>query len=324
MKPDERQLLEIYRIARRIRSCDDLFWTMLQAGQVQMTYYSPLGQEVISASWGAAVQPDDYVVTTYRGLHDHIAKGVPLPELWAEFFGRATGTCKGKGGPMHITHPASGLMVTTGLVGAGLPIATGFGIASQLKGDGRVTVVNFGDGATNIGAFHEAMNLAALWRLPVVFVCQNNQYGEKTAFSDHLTVEHIADRGAAYAMRSVRVDGNDAEEMFDAASEAIDKARAGEGPTLLEAETFRFRGHNFGDDQAYIPEEQMQAAKEKDPLPRLRTLLLTRGIADEATLDDIDSGIQAEVEAARDFAEGSPMPPVSELTTDVYAEEVAV
>lgn len=324
MKPDDPTLLEIYRIARRIRTCDDLFWSMLSAGQVQMTYYSPLGQEILSAATGVALRSEDYVVTTYRGLHDHISKGVPLRELWAEFFGRVTGTCKGKGGPMHITHPASGLMVTTGLVGAGLPIGVGFALSSVLQDDHRVTVVNFGDGATNIGAFHEALNMAALWSLPVVFLCQNNQYGEKTAFSDHLTVEHIADRGVAYNMRSVIVDGNDPEAMFDAVSDAIEKARTGEGPTLLEANTFRFRGHNFGDDNAYIPAEQMAAAKELDPLPRLRELLLARGIADEAALATIDQEIQAEVEDARQFAEDSPMPPLSELGTDVYENEVAV
>ncbi|BCB88575.1 thiamine pyrophosphate-dependent dehydrogenase E1 component subunit alpha [Phytohabitans suffuscus] len=324
MKPDDSTLLDIYRIARRIRSCDDLFWSMLSAGQVQMTYYSPMGQEVISAATGVALRSDDYVVTTYRGLHDHIAKGVPLRELWAEFFGRATGTCKGKGGPMHITHPASGLMVTTGLVGAGLPIGVGFAVASVLEGADRVTVVNFGDGATNIGAFHEALNLAALWNLPVVFVCQNNQYGEKTALRDHLTVEHIADRGAAYNMRSLTVDGNDPDAMFDAISDAIGIARAGNGPTLLEANTFRFRGHNFGDDNAYIPDEEMAAAKANDPLPRLRDQLIFRGIADQATLDAVDAAVMAEVEDARNFAEQSPMPPISELGTDVYKTEVAV
>lgn len=324
MKPDDKALLDIYRTARRIRSCDDLFWSMLSAGQVQMTYYSPMGQEVISAATGVALRPDDYMVTTYRGLHDHIAKGVPLRELWAEFFGRVTGTCKGKGGPMHITHPASGLMVTTGLVGAGLPIALGFAVASVHEGRDRVTVVNFGDGATNIGAFHEALNLAALWNLPVVFLCQNNRYGEKTALRDHLTVARIADRGAAYNMRSVTVDGNDVDEMFAAVSEAIEIARASHGPTLLEANTFRFRGHNFGDDNAYIPAEEMEEAKVNDPLPRLRELLVARGIADEVTLQAIDDGILAEVEDARDFAVESAMPPVSELGTDVYETEVTV
>lgn len=321
---EDQQLLEVYRIARRIRSNDDLFWSMLSAGQVQMTYYSPLGQEIVAASTGVALRPDDYVITTYRGLHDHIAKGVPLNELWAEFFGKETGTCKGKGGPMHITHPASGLMVTTGLVGAGLPIALGFAVAAQLRGEDRVTVVNFGDGATNIGAFHEALNMAALWNLPVVFLCQNNLYGEKTAIHDHLTVDQIADRGAAYAMRSVTVDGNDAEAMYDAVSSAIQTARDGGGPTLLEAMTFRFRGHNFGDDNAYIPEQQMADQKAKDPLPRLREQIVSRGIVDANALDEIDAEIQREVEAARDFAEASPMPPLSELGTDVFETEVAV
>src|SRR5580698_2725459 len=148
---------------------------MLTAGEIAMTYYSPRGQEVISAAVSANLQPADYVVTTYRGIHDHIAKGVPLDLLWAEFLGRATGTCKGKGGPMHVTHPESGCMVTTGVVGAGMPIGCGLALAAQVRGEKRVTVTNFGDGASNIGAFHESLNLASVWKLPVIFVCQHNR-----------------------------------------------------------------------------------------------------------------------------------------------------
>jgi acetoin:2,6-dichlorophenolindophenol oxidoreductase subunit alpha len=317
-------LLGIYETALRIRRTDDRFLAMLAAGEVQLTYYSPRGQELVSASIGALLAPDDYVVTTYRGLHDHIATGVPLDALWAEFLGRETGTCKGKGGPMHITHPASGLMVTTGLVGAGLPIANGLALSSQLRGDGRVTVVNFGDGATNIGAFHEALNLASLWNLPVVFVCQNNRYGEKTAFGDHTRVERVADRAASYAMRGVRVDGNDADAMWQGAREAIDRARAGGGPTLLEAMTFRFRGHIFGDDNAYIPADELAAAEAADPVPRLRALLLERGAAASEDLAALEKAVDAEVAAAVEFALASPLPPVSELGTDVYAQEVLV
>ena len=154
--PDRDTLVRMYEIQTTIKQCDERFRSMLMGGQIQLIYYSPRGQECISAGYAVHLRPDDYVVTTYRGLHDHLAKGVPLRELWAEFLGKATGTCKGKGGPMHITHPASGLMVTTGIVGGGIPIANGLALAAQLDGTDRVTVVNFGDGATNIGAFHEA------------------------------------------------------------------------------------------------------------------------------------------------------------------------
>jgi pyruvate dehydrogenase E1 component alpha subunit len=317
-------LISIYRTATTIRQCDERFLTMLTAGDIAITYYSPRGQEVISAATSAHLSAADYMVTTYRGLHDHIAKGVPLPQLWAEFLGRATGTCKGKGGPMHITHPASGLMVTTGLVGAGLPIANGFALSSQMRGDGRVTVCNFGDGATNIGAFHEALNLATLWNLPVVFVCQNNQYGEKTPFAHHTKAESIAIRGTSYSMRSVTVDGNDAKAMYAAAGEAIDRARQGAGPTLIEALTFRFRGHNFGDDNSYIPAQQLAAAAERDPVPRLRQLLVADGYAAEEDLAALEKDVAAAIDQAVEFALASPFPGADENRRDIYRDEVTV
>jgi acetoin:2,6-dichlorophenolindophenol oxidoreductase subunit alpha len=317
-------LVSIYKTATTIRQCDERFLSMLTAGEIAMTYYSPRGQEVISAATAAHLTKDDYVVTTYRGLHDHIAKGVPLPQLWAEFLGRATGTCKGKGGPMHITHPASGLMVTTGLVGAGLPIANGFALSSLMRGDGRVTVCNFGDGATNIGAFHEALNLATLWNLPVVFVCQNNRYGEKTPFARHTRVDSVATRGSSYAMTSVTVDGNDARAMYGAAGEAIDRARKGAGPTLIEAVTFRFRGHNFGDDSSYIPAEEMAAAAERDSVPRLRRLLIDEGHASAEDLAAIEKDAAARIDEAVEFALSSPFPGPEENRRDIYRDEVTV
>jgi acetoin:2,6-dichlorophenolindophenol oxidoreductase subunit alpha len=317
-------LMSIYRTATTIRQCDERFLAMLTAGEIAITYYSPRGQEIISAATAAHLTRDDYVVTTYRGLHDHIAKGVPLAQLWAEFLGRATGTCKGKGGPMHITHPASGLMVTTGLVGAGLPIANGFALSSLMRQDGRVTVCNFGAGATNIGAFHEALNLATLWNLPIVFICQNNQYGEKTPFANHTKADSIATRGSSYAMRSVTVDGNDAKAMYAAAGEAIGLARRGAGPTLLEALTFRFRGHNFGDDSSYIPAGQMAAAAERDSVPRLRALLLAEGHATEADLAALEKDVAASIDEAVEFALASPFPDAEENRRDIYRDEVTV
>jgi len=322
--PDGSTLLDIYQTATTIRQCDERFLAMLTAGEIAMTYYSPRGQEVISAAVSANLQPTDYVVTTYRGIHDHIAKGVPLDLLWAEFLGRATGTCKGKGGPMHITHPASGLMVTTGLVGAGLPIANGFALASLMKADGRVTVCNFGDGATNIGAFHEALNLAAVWNLPVVFVCQNNLWGEKTPFARHTKVAHIVDRATSYRMDAVRADGNDAEQMWQVSREAIAKARSGGGPTLIEAVTFRFRGHSFGDDSSYIPHDQMARALEADSVPRLRALLLAAGHATEDELADLEKQVAVQIDEAVQFALDSPFPDEAEIRRDVYSDEVAV
>ena len=229
-----------------------------------MAYYSPRGQEAVAAAMGAALAPTDYLVTTYRGLHDQIAKGVPLPVLLAEMLGRAAGTGKGKGGPMHVVWPDVGLMLTTGVVGSGLPIAAGLAWAAQRGAaggePGRVTVVCFGDGATNIGAFHEAANLAALWQLPVVLLCQNNGYGEHTAFADHQRIEHVADRAAAYGMPGVTVDGNDPEAVLGALRDATARARAGGGPTLVEAVTYRLFGHVFGDRMSYVDPAELEAA----------------------------------------------------------------
>ncbi len=318
---DREKLLDIYTRTMRVARSDEKFRSLLMTGKLAVLYYTYRGQELASAAMMAALEPSDYLVTTYRGQHDQIAKGVPLDLLYAEIAGRATGTCKGKGGPMHITHPASGVMVTTGVVGSGLPIANGLALASQNRGDKRVTVTCFGDGATNIGAFHEAMNMAQLWQLPVIFFCQNNRYGEHTAFADHTKVQSIAQRAEAYNMRAVTVDGNDAEAMYAVAKEAVDRARAGEGPTLIEAMCYRMLGHFFGADFSYMPPEHLAEMAAADPLPRLRTLMLERQFT-EAELDAIVADIDAELDAAAEFAFASPLPGPEELTLDVFEEPV--
>jgi acetoin:2,6-dichlorophenolindophenol oxidoreductase subunit alpha len=321
--PNRATLLEIYRIATLIKRADDRFIELIKAGQIASPYYSPRGQELIPAAVSVNLRPTDTVVTTYRGIHDQLAKGIPLEPFVAEFMGKAGGTCKGKGGPMHITHVASGLPVTTGVVGSGLPIANGLAWAAQLKKTGQVTVCNFGDGATNIGAFHEALNLASLWKLPVVFVCQNNGYAEHTKFELGTSSRTIADRAVAYGMTGVEVDGNDAVAMWSAAKLAIDRARAGDGPTLLDARTFRFRGHLLGDDSHYIGKEEMAQAVADDPLPRLRAWLVAQGHATDGALADIERSNEQAFERAVQFGLDSPFPDPSELDTDVVALERA-
>lgn len=324
MPIDRDKLLDIYTRTMRVARADEKFRSLLMTGKLASIYYTVRGQELVSAAMMAALEPDDYLVTTYRGQHDQIAKGVPLGPLFAEIFGRATGTCRGKGGSMHITHPASGVMVTTGVVGSGLPIANGLALASQNRGDRRVTVVCFGDGASNIGAFHEAMNMAQLWKLPVVFFCQNNHYGEHTAFADHTQVDRVASRAAAYGMRGVRVDdGNDVEAMYTAAKEAVDRARAGEGPTLLEAMCYRMMGHFFGADFSYMPAEHLAEMKAADPLPRLRQTMVQHQFT-EAELDAIVAQIDREVDEAAEFAAASPLPGPEEIGKDVFEEELAL
>lgn len=319
-QPSKETLLEIYRIATLIKQADDRFIELIKAGQIASPYYSPRGQELIPAAISVNLKPSDYVVTTYRGIHDQLAKGIPLKPFVAELFGRATGTCKGKGGPMHVTHVASGLPVTTGIVGAGLPIANGLAWAAQLKGTDQVTVVNFGDGASNIGAFHEALNLAAVWKLPVIFVCQNNRYAEHTHYSLGTGAATIADRAIGYGIPGVEVDGNDAVQMWHAARDAVARARAGEGPTLIEANTFRFRGHLLGDDSHYIPKEEMAEAVAADPVPRMRAWLIAQGHASDGELAAIEAANVAAFEEAVEFGLASPYPDVSELEKDVVAE----
>jgi TPP-dependent pyruvate/acetoin dehydrogenase alpha subunit len=322
--PTHEDLVGIYRTAALINLTDERIRALLMSGEIALSYYSPRGQEIVAAATAANLQREDYVVTTYRGLHDQIAKGVPLRPLMAEYFGKVTGFCKGKGGPMHVTHPETGVMLTTGVVGSGLPIANGLALAAQLRGEQRVVVANFGDGASNIGAFHEALNLASLWKLPVVFLCQNNGYAEHTAYVNGTSCVNVADRADGYTMPGVTVDGNDPTQVFSAAGEAIERARAGNGPTLLEAKTFRYMGHFFGDDSSYIDEHIYAEWLARDPVPALRTALLTDGHATESTLARIEQECRDQIEDAIEFARSSDYPEIAELGRDVYAQEVPV
>ena len=223
---------------------------------------------------------------------------------------------------MHLTHPATGVMVTTGIVGSSMPIANGLAWAALLDGSKQVTVAYFGDGAANIGAFHEALNLAALWKLPVIFVCQNNGYGEHTRIENHMAGDLISKRAVGYAMPGFTVDGNDPFDMYAHAHAAIERARAGEGPTLLECKTFRFMGHAFGDNDAYMLEGEKAAHMAKDPLPAFRAKLIASGVASEAQLAQMQTAIEAEVDDAIAFAMACEFPGVEELRRDVFAEEI--
>jgi acetoin:2,6-dichlorophenolindophenol oxidoreductase subunit alpha len=322
--PPRSTLVDMYRRMALIKLNDERFRSVIKAGKIVAPYYSPRGQEVIPSAISVNLTDADYICTIYRGIHDMLAKGVPVKLLWAEVAGKTTGTCKGKGGPMHITHPATGVMVTTGVVGSSLPIANGLALAAQIRGEKRVTVAYFGDGASNIGAFHEALNMASIWKLPVVFVCQNNRYGEHTRYEVTTSARQIADRAIGYGMPGVRVDGNDPLVMHTAAKDAVDRARGGQGPTLIEAMTFRFHGHVFGDMDGYMQKGEKDAAMARDPVPAWRTWLLQNGHATESELQQIETAIQKEIDAAVEFALGSPEPDISEMTTDVFASaEVA-
>ena len=319
---DRDKLRDIYVRTMKVNRTDEKFRSLLMGGKVAVQYYCVRGQELVSAAMMAALNDDDYVVCTYRGQGEQTAKGIPPEKWWAECLGRATGTCKGKGGTMHITHPEKGIMVTTGVVGSGLPIANGLAMASQNNGDGKITVVSFGDGAANIGGFHEAMNMAQLYKLPVVFLCQNNRYGEHTAYADHTDSPGIAERAEGYGMKGVRVDGNDVHAMYGAAQDAVDRARAGEGPTLIEAMCYRMMGHFFGADFSYMPLEHIAEMQREDPLPKLRKVMLNHQFTEEE-LDAMVDDINAEIDAAVESALAAPLPDVGELKLDVFEEEMA-
>ena len=323
VKPSAETLVEIFRRMTLISRNDELTRKAIRTGRLVTPYYSPKGQEAIPAALSVSLREDDQLCTIYRGVHDILAKGMPLEALWAEQGGRETGACKGRGGPLHFTHAESGVMVTTGIVGSSMPIANGLAWAAQMEGSDRVVVASFGDGASNIGAFHESLNLASLWKLPVIFLCQNNRYGEHTRYEKSTSAKRIADRGVAYDMAALRIDGNDPVEVWKAGHDAVARARAGDGPTLIEAMTFRFHGHVMGDADKYMDKEEKAAAIAADPTKLFRARLLQQGVADETALSAIESEIDARIEAAIAFALNSPWPDPAGLTDYVLAKQVA-
>jgi len=321
-QPDSAALTDIFRRMLRVERNDDAILSTIRKGRLQMPYYSARGQEVIPATISHFLSDEDQICTIYRGIQDMVAKDMPLKPLWAEIAGRVDGTCKGKGGPMHLTHPPTGVMVTTGVVGSSMPIANGLGWAAKLDGSKRVVIAYFGDGASNIGAFHESLNLASLWKLPVIFVCPNNGYAEHTSFENGTSVDRISKRAIGYGMPGFTVDGNDPWDMYAHVSAAIDRAREGEGPTLLECKTFRFYGHVLGDDNKYMAEGELAKAMENDPLPKFRQRLIDDGVMTEAQQAEMQEKIEAEVAEAREFGLASELPPVDEIRRDVFAQEM--
>jgi acetoin:2,6-dichlorophenolindophenol oxidoreductase subunit alpha len=320
---DQEVQQRLYALMVLMKAADDRLSKGIGTGEFMCVYWPSRGQEAIAAAMGVTLRADDQLVTTYRGLHDLIGKGVPLEEIYGEMMGRTVGASRGKGGTMHIAKPEVGVMLSTGIVGAGPPVAVGLAMAAKRKGIDRVTAVSFGDGATATGSFHEAANMAALWDLPVIFVCQNNLYAEMTPTSNTMKLEHVSERAAGYGMPGVRVDGNDPLAVTDALTEAVSRARRGEGPTFLECVTFRFRGHYFGDRMKYIPKEQLEAAKAADPVPRFRRHLADTGLCTDAELTAIDEGALTDVESALKAVMAAEAPTVEELERDVYATPIA-
>ena len=291
-------------------------------GLIHGTMHLSIGQEASAVGVGAFLTEGDKITSTHRGHGHCIAKGADVARMFAEFFGKETGYCRGRGGSMHIADVSRGNLGANGIVGGGLPIAVGAALAMKQQRRRDAVVCFFGDGASNEGAFHEALNMAALWRLPVVFVCENNKYGMSTSTERSMSVKHVADRAAAYAMPGVMVDGNVFAEVGEAAYHALRRARAGEGPSLIECKTYRIRGHSRSDRNRYRTKEEIEAWQRRDPITLFSADLQQHGLLTAADIDAVKAAAQSEVEQALTFAAESPAPAVADLTRYVYTEAV--
>jgi 2-oxoisovalerate dehydrogenase E1 component len=313
-------LVSIYRQMSRIRAVDKAIQAGLSGGKFLFSYWPMTGQEAIPATISQLIGTRDYMVTTYRGIHDQVAKGVPLAGLFSEALGRLNGVNKGKGGSPHISDPSSGSMLTTAIVGGGAPIANGLALAAKMRAEDRITIVNFGDGATSIGAVHEAMNMAGVWKLPVIFLCQNNQIGEYTPIPGYTASKDFASRAAGYGFKGVKLDANDVPAFYRGMKQVVAEVRRGEGPIFVEAITMRLGPHAGVGDTKELSAEQLKAAKEAWPVPRVRAQLIAQGISTEQQLTEIDEAARKEVEQAMATALASPPTPQEETLIDVYAD----
>ena len=315
----DQEYLSYYRKMVTIRQFETLAGELFAASKIPGFIHLSIGQEASAVGVCSCLRADDYLTTTHRGHGHMIAKGAELKKMVAELFGKKTGYCKGKGGSMHIADLDLGIMGANGIVGGGPPLAAGAALACQYLDTDSVAVCFFGDGASNQGTTHEAMNLATCWKLPVVFVNENNMYGISSCTLNSMCVPNIADRAAAYDMPGVVVDGNDVIAVYEAVGEAIKRARQSKGPSLVECKTYRHRGHFEGDPCAYRNDAELEEWKEKDPIPRLEQKLLEMKLLTDGKISEIKSALQKELAEAEKFAEESPLPDVSELTEDVYS-----
>ncbi len=318
MSIEPENLLWMYTTMLTIRRFEEKVGELFAVGKVPGFVHLYIGEEAVATGVCAHLRKDDYITSTHRGHGHLIAKGGDLKLMMAELFGRRTGYCKGKGGSMHIADVDLGILGANGIVGGGPPIAAGAALAAKYRGAGQVAVCFLGDGASNQGTFHEGVNLASVWKLPAIFVVENNMYGISLSQTRSMRVQDIADRAAAYDIPGFVVDGNDVIAVYEAAGEAIRRARAGEGPTLIECKTYRYRGHFEGDPMIYRTREEEEMWKAKDPIPRFQAKLLEMGVLTEAKAKEINDRIVAQVEEAVRFAEASPWPALEELLEDVY------
>jgi 2-oxoisovalerate dehydrogenase E1 component len=322
LEPSRDELVELYRQMLIIRRTEEQLARAHQQGLVHGACHTYVGEEAIAVGVCAHLRVDDAVFSTHRGHGHALAKGVSPRQLIAELLGRVTGVSHGRGGSMHVFSPEVGMLGTSGIVGPSILMATGIGYAYRLAKSDRVAVAFFGDGASNNGAFHEALNMAAIWKLPVVFVCENNQYATEVPFVSVAGNPDVSARGAAYGIPSPAVDGNDVLAVHAAASAAVRRARVGDGPTLLACTTYRTRAHSEGmRDGGYRTREEVAEWRARDPIKRLRDDLLDRRVCDSAALDSVDLEIQTLVDEALEWARASPWPDPSTVLDHVYAAE---
>lgn len=312
-------LIAMYRTMLKIRSYDEHSCEQYTRGLIPGHIHPYTGQEAIAVGAAAALAPGDAVVSNHRGQAHAIALGVDAGRMMAELMGRATGTCGGRGGPMHYAAVDQGLLGCNGIVGGGIPLSVGSALAATLRGQRDVTLCFFSDGAAHTGAFHEGVNLAAIWDLPVVFLCENNQYGMGVALARASRVQDLAERAAAYGIPGVHIDGNDVYAVYEAVSAAVERARAGNGPTLIEAVTFRLKGHYFGDPCAYLPPEEVATWTPRDPVARLKADLIGQGFLDEQRCREIEQEVGQELVEAVEFARTSAFPETATLADHVFA-----
>ena len=313
--------LKLWETMLKLRLTEKKAYDLFLQNLIKGTSHLALGQEAIGATFGVLLEKGDYTFCTYRGHNHTLARGSSIVGVLGELMGRQCGLMRGKGGSMHLTDVENGVMGSYAIIGAHIPIANGTALDSQYNKTSEVTVCFFGDGTTNIGAFHEALNMAQVWKLPIVFVCENNLYMEYTAIGDVTAVEHpAADRASAYGMEKIIVDGNDADEMYRISKKAIDKAREGNGPSLIEAKTYRHSGHSRADPGKYRPDEEVKDwVENKDPIKIYRQRLKDFNI-NETKINSIEEDMIRQVEEATEMAKSSPIPDIKEIYTDVWAD----
>ncbi len=319
-KLKKEKVVDLYHTMRLIRLLEEEASRMYMLGKIGGFLHLYIGEEAIAAGAISALRPDDYVVTHYRDHGHALAKGLDPKAVMAELFGKATGCSKGKGGSMHLFDPSKGFMGGHAIVGGQFPLAVGLALSSKYKGEEKVVVCFFGDGAINEGEFHEAMNLASLWKLPMIFFLENNLYGMGSHIDDtHAGGRDVYHMAEAYRMPSIQVDGMDVLAVYDTAREAIERVRSGGGPFFIEALAYRFRGHSISDPSEYRDNSEEEEWKAKDPISSFRQWALDQGILNEGELDALDGEVEREIEEATRFADESPPPPPEALFEDIYA-----